>query len=60
MGVEEIVGMYRADEGLKIGGYLICRQDDNSIWIQTHDGEGAQFSNSSFEAAIEKFYMENF
>ena len=57
-------GMYLVGtEGHKevvIGDYTICRQDENSIWIQHADGEGAQFSDELFEAAIAQFYDQNF
>jgi hypothetical protein len=58
------LGMYRsADENypkLEIGIYTICRQDERSVWIQTDDGEGGQFSDESFFKAVDEFYKENF
>jgi hypothetical protein len=45
---------------VKIGNFTICRQDDNSVWICCEDGEGAQFPDKEFEAAISKFYNERF
>lgn len=57
-------GMYEVDDPaypqVKIGKYTICRQDDESVWIQTDDGEGAQFSDVSFFTAVDEFYRANF
>lgn len=62
--VAEEAGMYRIDDPnakkIVVGKYTIIRQSENSIWIQTQDGEGAEFSDSSFESAIDKYFTDNF
>lgn len=60
----EALGMYAivdpAYPRVTVGKYTICRQDENSVWIDHEDGEGAQFSNDTFEKAIAAFYDANF
>lgn len=45
---------------VEVGDYTICRQDDSSVWIARKSGEGGQFSEELFGAAIAKFYAEHF
>jgi hypothetical protein len=54
------VGMYGETPRVQVGKFSICRQDDNSVWIQKDDGEGGQFPDTAFEEAIETFYNERF
>jgi carbon storage regulator len=64
MNEERSAGMYEVSDPaypqVKVGKYTICRQDDKSIWIQTDNGEGGQFSDEKFFAAVDAFYRENF
>lgn len=64
MNDKKSLGMYEMGNPnypkVKVGEYTICRQDENSVWIQREDGEGGQFSDSKFVLAIDKFYQENF
>ena len=61
---EQSVGMYEIGNKdwpqIKVGGFVIALQDDNSVWIQEEDGDGGQFSNESFEEIISEFYNKNF
>lgn len=50
------VGMYGETPRVKVGQFNICRQNDNSVWIETADGEGAQLPDDLFEEAIREFY----
>jgi len=58
------LGMYEINKAdidrIEVGEFTIVRQDNDSVWIQRSDGEGGQFSDKAFEAAIMKFYAENF
>jgi hypothetical protein len=45
--------------GIEIGKYSIDWIGD-SLWITTDDGEGGEFNEEDFEAAIDKFYKDNF
>lgn len=54
------VGMYGETPRVKVGPFSICRQNDNSVWIECEDGEGAQFSDKLFEQAIRDFYGKHF
>lgn len=64
LGDDNGAGMYAmhdpAYHQVAVGQFTICRQDNNSIWIQRQDGEGAQFSDSLFESAIKEFYEKHF
>jgi hypothetical protein len=61
---KSVAGMYEVADPtypqVKVGNFTICRQDDKSVWIQTEEGEGAQFPDDLFEKAISEFYCENF
>lgn len=61
---ERGAGMYEVADPtypqVKVGDFTICRQDEKSVWIQTEDGEGAQFPDELFEKAILEFYQANF
>jgi hypothetical protein len=48
------------DRQLKVGRYTIGRHDDKSVFIQTDDGEGGQFSVESFSKAIAAYYEDHF
>ena len=56
--------MYRVNDDtypkIKVGRFVICKQSDNSVWIETEDGEGGEFSNTLFEKMIEEFFNTNF
>jgi len=54
------IGMYGETPRVTIGEYSICRQDDTSVWIEHESGEGAQFSDESFEECIKDFYNKHF
>ena len=60
----ECAGMYRVNDDtypkIKVGRFVICKQSDNSVWIETEDGEGGEFSNTLFEKMIEEFFNTNF
>lgn len=62
--VEKVAGMYAVSDPsypqVKVGRFTICRQDDVSVWIQNEDGEGCQFSDTLFEAAILDFWRKHF
>ena len=64
MSEERSAGMYEVSDPtyqqVKVGKYTICRQDEKSVWIQTDDGEGGQFSDEAFFAAVDAFYRANF
>lgn len=64
MSKEKAVGMYEVADPeypqVKVGKYTIFRHDEKSVWIQTDDGEGGQFSDESFLAAIDAYYRDNF
>ncbi len=57
-------GMYEVDNPaypkVQVGKYTICRQDENSVWIQRDGGEGGQFRDDNFERAIENYFNDNF
>jgi hypothetical protein len=56
-------GMYACNDPrypqVHVEEFLICRQDDNSVWIQTDDGEGCQFSDELFGTFIRNFYKQH-
>ena len=54
------VGMYGETPRVRIGKFTISRQDDDSVWIETDQGEGAQFPDNLFEQCVLKFYEKNF
>lgn len=58
------IGMYGDTPKLKIGIYTICRMnpdgDDKTIWIESEDGEGAEFNADLFEATIDTFFNKYF
>ena len=47
-------------ERLVVGDFTIYRYDESSVWIKRTRGEGGQFSDALFEAAIAAFYDEHF
>ena len=57
-------GMYNVNnedaKKIVVGKFTIIRHTENSIWIQTDDGEGAEFGYKSFERCIQKFFDDNF
>lgn len=58
------IGMYGETDQILVGKYAICRQDpdgeDRSVWIgDTETGEGGEFQDELFFAAIDKFYSDN-
>lgn len=57
-------GMYAVNDPsypqVKVGDFTICRQDDQSVWIQREGGEGGQFSDAAFSDALEAFWREHF
>lgn len=44
---------------VKVGRFTICRQDATSVWVQTDEGEGAQFPDDQFERALNAFFVAN-
>lgn len=58
------IGMYGETPRIKVGKFTICRMcpdgEDNSVWIEFADGEGAEFSDELFEEAIASFYAKHF
>jgi hypothetical protein len=56
--IEPAIGMYTPR--VAVGDYTICRRDETSVWIAHKSGEGGQFSDELFGAAIAKFYAEHF
>ena len=63
-GSSDEVGMYAVADPtypqVQVGELTICRQDDSSVWIQRECGEGGQFSDVAFSAALEAFWKEHF
>ena len=57
-------GMYAAANPsypqVKVGNFIICRQDETSVWIQLDSGEGGQFSDEVFSLAIDTFFRSHF
>lgn len=48
-------------EAIRIGAFRLVRMATGGIWIgEAEGGEGGQFKEEAIEAAIEKFYAENF
>jgi hypothetical protein len=54
------VGMYGETPRVDVGEFSICRQDENSVWIEHESGEGAQFPDEIFEKFLEGFYNKHF
>lgn len=58
------LGMYACSDPdypqVHVGEFLICRQDEESIWVQTSDGEGAAFPDQLFEGFLRAFFEEHF
>ena len=48
------------DNPLEIGNYLLSRFDDESVWIETVEGEGGAFPTALLEDVIHRFYEEHF
>jgi len=63
-GAEVSVGMYEIGNPtypqVRVGQFVICRQDDKSVWIAHDDGEGGQFKDALFEAALLEFWHKHF
>ena len=48
-------------EAIRIGKFRIVRMSTGGIWVgEAEGGEGGQFKEEAIEAAIQKFYAENF
>ena len=48
-------------ETIRIGDFRLTRMSTGGIWIEiVGDGEGGEFQEVEVEAAIAKFYSENF
>lgn len=54
------VGMYGETPRIKIKDLTICRQGDNSVWIEEDGGEGGEFNDELFCPVLRKFYDEHF
>ena len=55
------LGMYDQPEcGVQVGDFNIRRQGDNKLWIERSNGEGGEFNDALFEAAIAEFYDKHF
>jgi len=54
------IGMYGETPRVQVGKYSICRQDDNSVFIETDGGEAGSFKDELFEKCIEEFYNKHF
>lgn len=54
------VGMYGETPRVVVGQYSICRQGDNSVWIEHEDGEGAEFNDALFAEFLAEFYNKYF
>lgn len=60
-----MAGMYAVHDPcypqVKVGNFIICRQNDNGVWIQREDTEeGGEFRDSVFEPFLAQFWKENF
>ena len=40
---------------IRIGPYLVCRRDENTLWIENDKGEGVRISAYEAERVIEMF-----
>ena len=47
-------------ECICVGGFTLKRFDETSVWIERTGGEGGQFQDAEFEAAIAEFYDQRF
>ena len=46
---------------VKVGNFIICRQNEQGVWIQREDtGEGGEFNDSIFEPFMAQFWKEHF
>ena len=45
---------------VRVRDFVICRQDENSVWIQTDDGEGAAFDDCLFAVFLREFFEKHF
>ena len=46
--------------GIRIGKYTLASSGDGKVWISNYGEEAGQFSEKDLEAAIEKFFSDNF
>ena len=57
------IGMYGDTPRVKVGKYIICRQDpdgaNESVWIEEEEETGGEFDDSLFEKCIEEFLNKN-
>lgn len=58
------LGMYACADSnypqIRVGKFVICRQDESHVWIQKNDDEGSSFPDDLVEKAIEEFFRANF
>ena len=54
------IGMYGESPRVRCGKFSICRQDDNSVWIQIEGEEGMQVQDDVFEAELDRIFKERF
>ena len=57
---EKQIGMYGETPHVKIGKFVISRQDKTQIWIEDEGEDGGAFSEADLEKHIEKFYNKYF
>jgi NAD/NADP transhydrogenase alpha subunit len=46
--------------GVQVGEFNIRRQSESKVWIERDCGEGAEFDDALFEAAVAAFFNEHF
>jgi hypothetical protein len=55
------LGMYAdPSTGVQVGEFNIRRQSDSKVWIERASGEGSEFDDALFEAAVREFYDKYF
>ncbi len=58
------VGMYEVGNTgwpqVIVGRFTIARHDENSVWIQSDNGEGAMFSDELLEENVAEFFDKEF
>lgn len=55
--------MYGQTPKVIIGEFVISQmsdEDENSVWIENGDGEGAEFQSEKLESFLKEFWNKNF
>jgi len=54
------VGMYGETPRVQIGKFSLCRQDDNSVWLEIEGEEGQQIGDAVMEADLQEIFDKRF